>query len=307
LAQQALTGSNLLVQVDCGGGQFRELISIKVDGTWQAALSAASSVRVRTDAGMRVCPIKQAVSTEGGLLLTGDCGIGTFEQRVHLTPESDVLDVSTRLELKDGLSVRFVEDRYDFVSPRHATNDEHTVWSQNIKSEANDLIPNNSFKSPAVMMQQGSVFVALMPRVNDGHAETRALRCRATKAGERHPYGSYYGSRLWYVECAGDAARLGKRPVGAAIAKHPLHRRHEDPDFATQAHEDQMSALVKAARDVLLLAGIAGQDVTAMALDTTGSSVVVVDDKLQPLDECYLWCDHRAHLEAQEITLKAMP
>ena len=52
---------------------------------------------------------------------------------------------------------------------------------------------------------------------------------------------------------------------------------------------------------------IAGQDVTAMALDTTGSSVVVVDDKLQPLDECYLWCDHRAHLEAQEITLKAMP
>ncbi|HLU99782.1 MAG TPA: ribulokinase, partial [Acidobacteriota bacterium] len=38
------------------------------------------------------------------------------------------------------------------------------------------------------------------------------------------------------------------------------------------------------------------------ALDTTGSSVIVVDDQLQPIDEYYLWCDHRAHREAREIT-----
>jgi L-ribulokinase len=31
----------------------------------------------------------------------------------------------------------------------------------------------------------------------------------------------------------------------------------------------------------------------------------MVDDQLQPLDEYYLWCDHRAHLEAQQITAKA--
>ena len=96
-----------------------------------------------------------------------------------------------------------------------------------------------------------------------------------------------------------------KGRLATAIANYPLHRTHEDPDFATQAHEDQMSALVKATRDVLQHAGIAGRDVIAMALDTTGSSVVVVDDKLQPLDEYYLWCDHRAHREAQEITSKA--
>jgi L-ribulokinase len=97
-----------------------------------------------------------------------------------------------------------------------------------------------------------------------------------------------------------DRARLG-----TSVADYPLHRRREDPDYATQSHTDQMNALVKATRDVLAQTNVRGGDVVAMALDTTGSSVVVVDEALQPLDEYYLWCDHRAHREAQEITAKA--
>ena len=93
--------------------------------------------------------------------------------------------------------------------------------------------------------------------------------------------------------------------LGTAIAEYPLHRRREDPDFATQSHADQMSALVKATREVLEKAGVRGEEVLALALDTTGSSVVMVDDALKPLDDYYLWCDHRAHREAQEITAKA--
>jgi L-ribulokinase len=93
--------------------------------------------------------------------------------------------------------------------------------------------------------------------------------------------------------------------LGTSVADYPLHRRREDPDYATQSHTDQMNALVKATRDVLAQTNVRGEDVVAMALDTTGSSVVVVDEALQPLDEYYLWCDHRAHREAQEITAKA--
>jgi L-ribulokinase len=93
--------------------------------------------------------------------------------------------------------------------------------------------------------------------------------------------------------------------LGTAVANYPLHRRREDPDFATQSHVDQMSALVKATREVVEQTGVRGEDVLAMALDTTGSSVVMVDAALQPLDDYYLWCDHRAHEEAQQITAKA--
>jgi L-ribulokinase len=90
--------------------------------------------------------------------------------------------------------------------------------------------------------------------------------------------------------------------LGTAVEEYPLHRKREDPDYATQAHDDHMRALAAATRKAVASAGISGDQVEAIALDTTGSSVVPVDANMQPLNEYYLWCDHRAHAEAQEIT-----
>ena len=93
-----------------------------------------------------------------------------------------------------------------------------------------------------------------------------------------------------------------KGTLESAVAEYPLHRKREDPEFATQSHEDHMSALALATREALKKAGVRGEDVEAIALDTTGSSVVPVDAKMAPLDDYYLWCDHRAKAEAAEIT-----
>jgi len=90
--------------------------------------------------------------------------------------------------------------------------------------------------------------------------------------------------------------------LGSAMAEYPLHRRPEDPEFATQSHSDHMAALVVATRSALEQAGVSGQAIAAIALDTTGSSVIPVDKNLQPLDDYYLWCDHRAKSEAADIT-----
>jgi L-ribulokinase len=90
--------------------------------------------------------------------------------------------------------------------------------------------------------------------------------------------------------------------VESAIAEYPLHRKREDPEYATQSHDDQMRALASATREVLKKSGIASDQVRAIALDTTGSSVIPVGKNLQPLGEYYLWCDHRAKGEAAEIT-----
>ena len=93
--------------------------------------------------------------------------------------------------------------------------------------------------------------------------------------------------------------------LGSGTGDYPLHRKKEDPDYATQSHADHMSALVVATHKALQAAGASGNDVAAMAIDTTGSSVVPVDSRLQPLDDYYLWCDHRAWREAGEITAAA--
>src|ERR1700723_2175136 len=88
----------------------------------------------------------------------------------------------------------------------------------------------------------------------------------------------------------------------SAIQEDPLHRKREDPEYATQSHDDHMRALAAATRAALKKTGIAGDQVQAIALDTTGSSVIPIGKDLRPLGEYYLWCDHRAKGEAAEIT-----
>ena len=93
--------------------------------------------------------------------------------------------------------------------------------------------------------------------------------------------------------------------LASAVAEYPLHRKREDPEYATQSHEDHMRALAEATRSAVKQAGVSGDKVEAIALDTTGSSVIPVGKDMQPLGEYYLWCDHRAKGEAQEITAAA--
>ncbi|HEU0139270.1 MAG TPA: ribulokinase [Bryobacteraceae bacterium] len=90
--------------------------------------------------------------------------------------------------------------------------------------------------------------------------------------------------------------------LGSGAVDYPLHRRKQDPDYATQSHADQMRALVEAAGKALAAAGVPGGSVEALAIDTTGSTVIPVGEGLEPLDEYYLWCDHRAWREAAGIT-----
>src|ERR1700682_2843195 len=93
--------------------------------------------------------------------------------------------------------------------------------------------------------------------------------------------------------------------LGGGTAEYPLLRKKEDPDHATQSHADHMRALAEAMHRAIQTAAIDGHSIEAIALDTTGSSVIPVDARLEPIDDYYLWCDHRAWKEAAEITAAA--
>src|ERR1035438_6900703 len=73
--------------------------------------------------------------------------------------------------------------------------------------------------------------------------------------------------------------------LGSGIAEYPLVRKKDDPDHATQSHADHMRALAEAMRRALADSGVQGNSIEAIALDTTGSSVIAVDENLEPLDE----------------------
>jgi len=91
-------------------------------------------------------------------------------------------------------------------------------------------------------------------------------------------------------------------PIGAGVGEYPVLRDRADPDFATQSHAAHMDALIVAMRAALADAGVDGRDVVSIAIDTTGSTVIPVGKNLEPLDDYYLWADHRAKDEAALIT-----
>ena len=90
--------------------------------------------------------------------------------------------------------------------------------------------------------------------------------------------------------------------LSSELSEYPIHRRKDDPEYATQSHADHMAALAAATPQAVREAGIRGDQVQSIALDTTGSTVIPVGIGLVPLDDYYLWCDHRAKSEAAEIT-----
>lgn len=93
--------------------------------------------------------------------------------------------------------------------------------------------------------------------------------------------------------------------LGSGVAAYPVIRAPDEPNLATQRLEDHGLALKQAFDAALRSAGISGNAIEALAIDTTGSTVIAVDEKLNPLGDYYLWCDHRAWREADEITARA--
>jgi len=186
------------LEVSAGGSASGEIISVKNEGSWARALSSAEAPTRATASGAadanHSCRIDSVSEVANGLAVEGDCGIGVFVQRVLLTPEPDVLAVSIKFTPKAGIQIRSVEDRYDFAPGRRKQDTPGSapvdfVWSQNIKNEADDLIPMWAFKSPAVMLQQGNVFAALMPKLSNRRSEPLALDLDVTS--ESLPWLSY--------------------------------------------------------------------------------------------------------------------
>lgn len=199
--------------VEGEGTTANVIISIKKDNSWTPALKAVNTatrvITAKIPDKAQPCLVHEIQKIPKGLSLHGDCPAGAFEERVLLTPEPDVLTVEMKFMPKPGVQIRSVEDRYDFAPGRRESNTLTSgpvdfVWSQNIKNEADDIVPNWAFKSPVVMVQQGKVFTALMPELGDRRSDPLALDLDVTSnklpwlsygAVASQPYGHSYFRR----------------------------------------------------------------------------------------------------------------
>ncbi len=247
LGAVTLEAHNGRVRVELGNRDTPtyEVISIRAHNAWVPALSSLyAPTRVFT-AGksdeIHSCQMRQVERIAGGFLLHGDCAVGSLEQRVLLTTEPDVLAVDVKFVPKPGVALRSVEDRYDFAPGRRKSQTALSgpvdfVWSQNIKNQADDDIPIWGFKSPVVMLQQGEVFTALMPKLSDRRREPLALDLDVTSDAlpwlsygqiPSRPYGHSYfrRSRTGTPKVLAGTVEYQYRIVASAQPKNLGYRR----------------------------------------------------------------------------------
>ena len=62
--------------------------------------------------------------------------------------------------------------------------------------------------------------------------------------------------------------------LGSAIAEYTLHRKREDPEYATQSHEDHMRALASATREAVKQAGRSDVKVIGLGLPNNNKRYV---------------------------------
>ena len=98
---------------------------------------------------------------------------------------------------------------------------------------------------------------------------------------------------------------LEGRPKGSHASEYQTQ--FQKPGWAEQHPEDWWRAMGQAARGALAAAGIAPDQVIAMAVDTTCCSVVALDADATPLRPAMIWMDVRSAAEAADVAATGDP
>ena len=93
--------------------------------------------------------------------------LGTLRRSVRPDPQG-ILFIEVSFTPAKDMDILALEDRYEFVPARRPDGDPlrgplDFIWSPGIKARPEHCWPHWAFKSPAVMLQQGASFAALVP------------------------------------------------------------------------------------------------------------------------------------------------
>lgn len=89
------------------------------------------------------------------------------------------------------------------------------------------------------------------------------------------------------------------RPRGTAAT--PYKTDFPNPGWAEQNPDDWWAALGASVKGALAEAGLTGDDIAALSVDTTSCSVVALDEQARPLRSAMIWMDVRAAAEADAV------
>ncbi len=149
-----------------------EVVQIRDGDRWiDACMTTNPVTRVSAKGQVHNCILRDARLADNVLTTQSDCGVGSVKRELRPGPDADTIAVKTQFTAIPDAAASSVEDRIYFAPlPRRTSTPLQgpldLVWSQNIKAQKDQLTPHWAFKSPAIFLQQGRVFAAIVPRVD---------------------------------------------------------------------------------------------------------------------------------------------
>lgn len=193
---------NLMI-VSCAESEYLEQIYIRDGEEWALALESAPYATVPRGEDIYYRTLNEPdVSIE----TASDEITATIRDSRHIlvrklcfdAGHDDLVHISVSFTVKRDMKLCAVEDKLYFMPAVREDEGPESgpldfVWSQHIKKFETSFIPHYCFKCPVIMMQQGSVFTAIIAGLEKADAEylkKTPLGFDLQVAGEKHPWMS---------------------------------------------------------------------------------------------------------------------
>lgn len=183
---------------------YCERIFVKSDKEWVPVLCSVPFATIPTDerhfAAFAQEPTEPYVKIEGeSARICLEHPDYTVSRTIRLSQKADAVDFTVTFRAKKKITLRALEDKWNFLPDRREQDDALTgpldfVWSQRIKTLPADFVSHYNFRTPIVMMQQGEIFAGIVPgleNVKKEELDKAPLGMDLDVTRDRYPWMSY--------------------------------------------------------------------------------------------------------------------
>lgn len=219
-----------------GGDKYTEYICLKADGMYKKILQLVPYATIvgdqrRFNVYYRECSlVKDEHPSDSEAVVYLRHNEYDLIRKITIDPDNDAVHFDVTLITRIDKKLRSVEDRWNFLFPRHQRVNEMQgpldfVWSQKIKIVPQNFIPDYSFRTPMIVFQQKqycAVMAAGLENVTAADLETKPLGLDLDVTGEKWPWMSF-----------GVVTNMKLMPNAPCEAMHSQIVRGCDPEWQT--------------------------------------------------------------------------
>jgi hypothetical protein len=186
-----IDNGHVRVKVEQVGGRWSETYFAKVGRAWKQLLVSGSkgrpdpafySASTLSSAGYAECEVRTEEEIRPTLLLRCRAGTVTIEKRITLPAGKDYAHVLVTLSSPASIRLGYLLSTYRFVPDGKSYTDYGSldfVFTPQLRPEKDDVIGDHVFRSPALMLQVGKRFAALVPDLQTIDGNSRGCRAGA--------------------------------------------------------------------------------------------------------------------------------